>query len=58
LQESGIAAPSATTLNGRFAIRAALVNHRTKTQDIDDLLKATLDIGAAIITSAPMRKTS
>ncbi len=58
LQESGIAAPSATTLNGRFAIRAALVNHRTKTQDIDALLQATLDFGAAITNNAPMRKTS
>lgn len=58
LQESGIAAPSATTLNGRFAIRAALVNHRTKTQDIDALLQATLTFGAAFTNNAALRKTS
>ncbi len=58
LQESGIAAPSATTLDGRFAIRAALVNHRTGTQDIDALLEATLTFGTAIINNEPMRKTS
>ena len=32
LQESGIAAPSTTTVNGRLAIRAAIVNHRTGRQ--------------------------
>ncbi len=47
LQESGIAAPSLTTLNGRVAIRAAIVNHRTESADIDALIQATLEIGAA-----------
>ena len=47
LQESGVAAPSTTTVNGRLAIRAALVNHRTRRQDIDALLQAVLSIGAA-----------
>jgi glutamate/tyrosine decarboxylase-like PLP-dependent enzyme len=46
LQESGIAAPSVTTVNGRLAIRAAIVNHRTDTTDIDALLQATLAFGA------------
>ena len=45
LQESGIAAPSATTLNGNLAIRAAIVNHRTQAGDIDALLDATLAFG-------------
>ena len=58
LQESGIVAPSTTTLNGLLAIRAALVNHRTQTHDIDALLQATLDIGAAIANDTSMRKTS
>src|SRR6185437_752336 len=35
LQESGIAAPSTTILDGRLAIRAAIVNHRTDVCDID-----------------------
>lgn len=48
IQESGIAAPSTTTINGQLAIRAAIVNHRTKTCDIDALIDATLSFGADI----------
>ncbi len=48
LQESGIAAPSTTTINGRLAIRAAIVNHRTQSCDIDALIEATLAFGADI----------
>jgi len=47
LQESGIAAPSTTTVNGRLAIRAAIINHRTTASDIDALLKATIAFGEA-----------
>lgn len=47
LQESGIAAPSTTTIAGRTAIRAAIVNHRTATRDIDALIAAVLHFGAA-----------
>jgi len=45
LQESGIAAPSTTMIDGQLAIRAAIVNHRTGRRDIDALIDATLDIG-------------
>jgi glutamate/tyrosine decarboxylase-like PLP-dependent enzyme len=45
VQESGIAAPSSTTLDGRFAIRAAIVNHRTEETDIDALMAAVLEFG-------------
>lgn len=38
LQESGIAAPSGTTLRGRFCLRVAFCNHRTMLSDIDLLL--------------------
>jgi len=53
LQESGIAAPSSTTIRGHFAIRAAIVNHRTRSNDIDALLKATLAFGEKISTTQP-----
>ena len=46
IQESGIAAPSTTLIEGRLAIRAAIVNHRTDTCDIDALLSAVLEFGA------------
>jgi glutamate/tyrosine decarboxylase-like PLP-dependent enzyme len=47
LQESGIAAPSSTSVGGQLAIRAAIVNHRTRESDLDALLEATLRLGAA-----------
>lgn len=46
VQESGIAAPSSTTLDGKFAIRAAIVNHRTAETDVDALVSAVLKFGA------------
>ncbi len=52
LQESGIAAPSTTILNGRLAIRAAIVNHRTQARDLDALVEATLAFGQARATEA------
>ena len=53
LQESGICAPSSTRVQGCFAIRAAIVNHRTAREDIDALIHATLGFGAAIAAVAP-----
>jgi glutamate/tyrosine decarboxylase-like PLP-dependent enzyme len=52
LQESGIAAPSTTIINGQLAIRAAIVNHRTTTQNIDALIDATLTLGECAENSA------
>src|SRR5271167_3565075 len=46
LQESGISAPSTTTLDGQLAIRAAIINHRTDVADVDALVAAVLDFGA------------
>ncbi len=45
LQESGICAPSTTTLNGSLAIRVAFVNHRTNFNDVDALIEATVRFG-------------
>ena len=47
LQEAGIAAPSTTVLDGRLAIRAAIVNHRTRPEDIDGLVQGVLARGRA-----------
>lgn len=43
LHESGRAAPSLTTIGGRIAIRAAIVNHRTGPADILNLVEGVLD---------------
>jgi aromatic-L-amino-acid decarboxylase len=46
IQESGIAAPSTTLIEGELAIRAAIVNHRTDIGDVDALISAVLEFGA------------
>jgi aromatic-L-amino-acid decarboxylase len=47
-QESGIVAPSSTTLNGQTAIRAAIVNHRTTAKDISILVTAVISFGNSL----------
>ncbi|HET9003280.1 MAG TPA: pyridoxal-dependent decarboxylase, partial [Gemmatimonadaceae bacterium] len=48
LQERGIAAPSSTVLGGRYALRVANVNHRTRREDLDILADAVLALGAEL----------
>ena len=45
LQEAGIAGPSSTTLNGRFAIRVANTNQRSRREDFDILVREVLRLG-------------
>lgn len=45
LQERGIAVPSSTVLRGRFAIRVAITNHRSRREDFETLAKAVISIG-------------
>ena len=52
LQEAGLAAPSTTTLNARRAIRAAIVNHRTGPEDVDNLVDALLTARLARLTGS------
>lgn len=49
LQCRGIAAPSATVLGGRAAIRVAITNHRTRWRDLRALLDATLALGPELL---------
>jgi len=48
LQESGVAMPSSTVLHGRFALRAAIVNHRTRMEDVDALVAEVVRIGESL----------
>lgn len=48
LHEAGISAPSTTKIDGHLVIRAAIVNHRTREQDIDTLIAAVLSLGATL----------
>ena len=45
LQESGVAVPSYTTLDGRFCMRVAFANHRTRAEDLDIFVDAALKLG-------------
>jgi aromatic-L-amino-acid/L-tryptophan decarboxylase len=56
LQESGAAVPSHTTLNGRYAIRVAITNHRSRREDFDLLVSKVKEIGRALsVTSRENR---
>jgi aromatic-L-amino-acid decarboxylase len=48
LQEEGIASPSSTILNGKYTLRVANVNQRTRMEDMDLLVSKVLRIGAEI----------
>jgi glutamate/tyrosine decarboxylase-like PLP-dependent enzyme/Tfp pilus assembly protein PilF len=56
LQESGVVAPSTTILDGRLAIRVALVNHRTGRKEIDLLVEKTVALGRAMEASAAQNR--
>ena len=45
LHESGLVAPSATSINGHVAIRAAMVNHRIEQRNVDILIEQVLRLG-------------
>jgi glutamate/tyrosine decarboxylase-like PLP-dependent enzyme len=49
LQERGIAAPSYTTLNGRYCLRMAIANHRSQQADFDALAEAVVRIGRELV---------
>jgi glutamate/tyrosine decarboxylase-like PLP-dependent enzyme len=48
LQEQGIAAPSTTAIGGKFAIRVANTNHRTRREDFDLLVREVLRLGREV----------
>ena len=48
VQERGIAVPSSTVLGGRFALRVAITNHRSRLEDFDLFVDAVLAIGAEL----------
>ncbi|HWJ07536.1 MAG TPA: pyridoxal-dependent decarboxylase [Steroidobacteraceae bacterium] len=53
LQESGIAAPSYTTLGEVYCLRVAIANFRTTSEDLVELVRAVLEIGRALATESP-----
>ncbi len=49
LHESGVAAPSYTTLRGRYALRAAITNHRSRREDFDLLVREVVRRGRELV---------
>jgi glutamate/tyrosine decarboxylase-like PLP-dependent enzyme len=45
LQEDGIAVPSSTVIQDRFAIRVAILNHRSRNTDFEMLVEAVIRLG-------------
>jgi glutamate/tyrosine decarboxylase-like PLP-dependent enzyme len=48
LQESGVCVPSSTVLDGKFALRVCIANHRTRDEDLDLLVSESVRHGDAI----------
>ncbi|MBN9382924.1 MAG: amino acid decarboxylase [Chitinophagaceae bacterium] len=48
MHEEGVALPSYTLLNGRYAIRVAITNHRSRLEDFDALVAASVRISKNI----------
>ena len=52
LHERGIAVPSSTVLRGRFAIRVANVNHRSRREDFDALAEGVIALGRELVAES------
>lgn len=50
LHESGVAVPSYTTLEGRYCLRIAIANHRSKQSDFDLLAQEVVRIGRGLVS--------
>lgn len=51
LHESGIAVPSNARIDGRFALRIANVNHRSRQEDFDTFINAVLKLGETLASA-------
>lgn len=51
LHESGTAVVSYTLINGRYALRAANVNHRSRQEDFDTLVEVVLRLGRELVSA-------
>ena len=49
MHELAVAAPSSTMLNGKYAIRVAITNHRTRRGHLDEMIAGTVEIGDSLM---------
>ena len=52
VQESGVAVPSSTVLDRKFAIRVAITNHRSRREDFDLLVGAVRETAAKLMAES------
>jgi glutamate/tyrosine decarboxylase-like PLP-dependent enzyme len=52
LHERGIATPTSTVLDGKYALRAAITNHRSRKEDFDVLVQETVRLGKEVLARA------
>jgi glutamate/tyrosine decarboxylase-like PLP-dependent enzyme len=52
LQEQGIAAPSGTTIEGKYVLRVAITNHRSRREDFNILVREVTRIGSELAQPA------
>jgi glutamate/tyrosine decarboxylase-like PLP-dependent enzyme len=55
IQESGLAVPSSTLLGGRFALRVAITNHRSRRDDFAMLVSAVTRTGLELVEESRPR---
>ena len=56
LHESGIAVPSYTRLNGKYALRVAITNHRSRRADFDLLVREIVRLGRELAVAGAWRR--
>lgn len=52
IQESGLAVPSSTRIGDAFALRIAITNHRSKSEDFELFVKAVCEIGTTVVSES------
>lgn len=52
IQERGVAIPSSTVIGGKYALRCAITNHRSRREDFDALVDAAVELGREIVAEA------
>jgi len=51
VQESGVAMPSSTMINGKYVLRVAITNHRSRREDFELLVREVLRLGNVLSQS-------
>ena len=58
LHESGVAVTSNATLRGRFGLRVAIVNHRSRREDFEVLVREVVRLGTESASEATERSAA